>query len=71
MIEFHFVNHSGFILSKDNTKLAFDPWIDGSVFNNSWNLLVETPQETLNILSDNQTMYGLVMNILIILIHLI
>ena len=51
MIEFHFVNHSGFILSKDNTKLAFDPWIDGSVFNNSWNLLAETPQETLNILS--------------------
>ena len=39
MIEFHFVNHSGFILSKDNTKLAFDPWIDGLVFNNSWNLL--------------------------------
>ena len=31
MIEFHFVNHSGFILSKDNIKLAFDPWIDGSV----------------------------------------
>ena len=32
MIEFHFVNHSGFILTKDNIKLAY-PWIDGSVFN--------------------------------------
>ncbi len=51
MIEFHFVNHSGLILSKDNIKLAFDPWVDGSVFNNSWNLLVETPQESLNTLS--------------------
>ena len=43
MIKFEFINHSSFIISKDNFSLASDPWIEGSVFNNSWDLLVETP----------------------------
>ncbi len=48
MSEFHFVNHSGFILRKNNVKLAVDPWISGPVFNNSWDLLVDTPLSTIN-----------------------
>ena len=43
------VNHSCVIISNKNISLAMDPWIEGSVFNNSWNLLVKTP----NYLSEN------------------
>ena len=38
-----FDNHSCIILSNKNISLAMDPWTEGSVFNNSWNLLVNTP----------------------------
>lgn len=43
MIKFEFVNHSSFIISNDNVSLASDPWIEGSVFNKSWDLLAKTP----------------------------
>ena len=43
MPKIEFVNHSCVILSHNKICLAMDPWIEGSVFNNSWNLLVKTP----------------------------
>ena len=46
MIKFEFVNHSSFILSYNDTSLASDPWIEGSVFNKSWDLLSETPNKS-------------------------
>ena len=52
MIKFEFINHSGFIISKDNFSLASDPWIEGSVFNNSWDLLVETPAKSIKNLTN-------------------
>ena len=53
MIKFEFVNHSSFIISKDNFSLASDPWIEGSVFNNSWDLLVETPAKSIKNLTNS------------------
>jgi len=46
MIKFEFVNHSSFILSYNEVSLASDPWIEGSVFNKSWDLLTETPNKS-------------------------
>jgi len=43
MNKLEFVNHSCIIISNKNISLAMDPWTEGSVFNNSWNLLVKTP----------------------------
>ena len=43
MNKLEFINHSCVIISNENTSIVMDPWIDGSVFNNSWNLLVKTP----------------------------
>ena len=28
-------------------SLTVDPWLEGSVFNKSWNLLIETPAKSL------------------------
>ena len=49
MNKLEFVNHSCVIISNKNISLAMDPWVEGSVFNNSWNLLVKTP----NYLTEN------------------
>ncbi len=35
-----FVNHASFIIEIENVKLICDPWIEGSVFDNSWSLLI-------------------------------
>ena len=43
MNKLEFINHSCVIISNENTSIVMDPWIDGSVFNNSWNLLIKTP----------------------------
>lgn len=43
MNKLKFINHSCIIISNKNISLAMDPWTEGSVFNNSWNLLVKTP----------------------------
>ena len=43
MNKLEFINHSCIIISNKNISLAMDPWTEGSVFNNSWNLLVKTP----------------------------
>tara|TARA_B100000029_G_scaffold465123_1_gene499595 strand:+ start:81 stop:1385 length:1305 start_codon:yes stop_codon:yes gene_type:complete len=47
MTKLEFVNHSCIILSNNDVSLSIDPWIDGSVFNNSWNLLVKTPLKSI------------------------
>src|SRR5665213_106462 len=36
------VNHSSFVVEDGQSRLICDPWIDGSVFNNGWNLLSPT-----------------------------
>ena len=46
MTKFEFVNHSSFILSYNDVSLASDPWIEGSVFNKSWDLLAETAKKS-------------------------
>ena len=46
MTKFEFVNHSSFILSNDDVSLASDTWIEGSVFNKSWDLLSETTNKS-------------------------
>ena len=48
MIKFEFINHSCFSVSYNNISLTVDPWLEGTVFNKSWNLLVETPEKSLN-----------------------
>ena len=48
MIKFEFINHSCFSLSYNNISLTVDPWLEGTVFNKSWNLLVETPEKSLD-----------------------
>ena len=52
MSKFEFVNHSCIILSHNNISLAMDPWIEGSVFNNSWDLLSKTPEKSIDIQRD-------------------
>ena len=47
MPNLEFVNHSCLILSNNNVSLAMDPWIEGSVFNNSWDLLSKTNQKSI------------------------
>ena len=47
MPELEFINHSSLILSHNDVSLAMDPWIEGSVFNNSWNLLSKTPHKSI------------------------
>ena len=49
MSKFEFVNHSCIILSHNNILLAMDPWIEGSVFNNSWDLLTKHLKNPLNL----------------------
>ena len=54
MPNFEFVNHSCVILSNNNISLAMDPWIEGSVFNNSWNLLSKTPEKSIENLKKSE-----------------
>ncbi|MFM7023852.1 MAG: MBL fold metallo-hydrolase [Flavobacteriales bacterium] len=37
-----FVNHASFVVTSGDVKLIVDPWIEGTVFNNSWGLLAPT-----------------------------
>ena len=41
-MEFEFVNHSSFLLRHNNVVLMIDPWLEGRVFNNGWDLIAET-----------------------------
>lgn len=36
------INHASFLLEFGNVKLVSDPWMEGRVFNKSWDLLSET-----------------------------
>ena len=47
MSNLEFVNHSCLILSHNGVSLAMDPWIEGSVFNNSWDLLSKTKEKSI------------------------
>jgi UDP-MurNAc hydroxylase len=42
MAEITWVNHASFVVQEGSTALICDPWLDGSVFNNGWNLLSQT-----------------------------
>lgn len=37
-----FVNHASVIFSYDDIHLISDPWIEGSVFHESWSLISKT-----------------------------
>lgn len=37
-----FVNHSSYILAHGQVRLICDPWLEGPVFDNGWDLLAET-----------------------------
>ncbi len=39
MCEITFVNHSSVIISSGDIRLLCDPWIEGTAFNNGWNLI--------------------------------
>ena len=54
MPNLEFINHSCLIFSHNNVSLAMDPWIEGPVFNNSWNLLTKTPQKSIENLKKSQ-----------------
>jgi UDP-MurNAc hydroxylase len=42
MAEITWVNHSSFVVGEGQTRLICDPWIEGSIFNNGWDLLAPT-----------------------------
>ena len=52
MSKFKFINHSCIILSHNNILLAMDPWIEGSDFNGSWDLLTKTPKKSIESLKE-------------------
>jgi L-ascorbate metabolism protein UlaG (beta-lactamase superfamily) len=39
-MKLEFVNHASFILQEGDVTLMMDPWLEGSVFDNSWSLLM-------------------------------
>jgi L-ascorbate metabolism protein UlaG (beta-lactamase superfamily) len=41
-MEIEFVNHSSFVVRHENIVLMIDPWLEGRVFNNGWELLAKT-----------------------------
>lgn len=41
-MEIEFINHSSFILRHNDVVLMIDPWLEGRVFNNGWDLIAET-----------------------------
>lgn len=38
-----FVNHASVIVETRGERILFDPWIEGRIFNEGWDLLCETP----------------------------
>ena len=46
MIKLEFINHSSVCFTKDEISLTIDPWLEGLVFNNSWNLLSKTSKKS-------------------------
>ena len=52
-MKFEFINHSCFNIEHNNTSLTVDPWIEGSVFNKSWNLIVDTPKSSIKTVNNS------------------
>ena len=40
-MKIEFINHAGYLIHGEKTILC-DPWINGSVFNNGWRLLLDS-----------------------------
>ena len=49
------VNHASFMLELGNYHLICDPWIEGSAFNNGWNLLAPRRPRCILYRSDRHT----------------
>jgi hypothetical protein len=45
-MKLEFVNHASFILEEDDVRMITDPWYEGSVFDNSWSLLLKSKFKT-------------------------
>lgn len=41
-MKIEFVNHSSFIIEHSGKRIICDPWFEGAVFNNGWNLISKT-----------------------------
>jgi hypothetical protein len=41
-MKIEFVNHSSFIVEYNSIRIICDPWLEGSVFNNGWDLIAPT-----------------------------
>ena len=41
-MKLHFVNHASFLVEQGTLRLICDPWIEGTVFNDGWDLLSPT-----------------------------
>lgn len=41
-MKLHFVNHASFVVERGPLRLICDPWLDGPVFNDGWDLLAPT-----------------------------
>ena len=52
MSKFEFVKYYFILLSHNNILLAMDPWIEGSDFNGSWDLLTKTPKKSIESLKE-------------------
>jgi len=46
------VNHASMVVESGSTRLLVDPWFTGSVFDDGWDLLCETPSIDLGALTD-------------------
>jgi UDP-MurNAc hydroxylase len=42
LAEITWVNHSSFVIEQGQTGLICDPWLEGSIFNNGWDLMSPT-----------------------------
>jgi UDP-MurNAc hydroxylase len=42
MMKIEWVNHASFIVEHENIRLITDPWLEGAIFNDGWQLLSET-----------------------------
>ena len=50
MTQINFINHSCFEVNDNKNSIVMDPWVNGSVFNNSWNLIASTKEKSIELL---------------------
>src|SRR5262249_41936454 len=41
-VRIEFVNHASFLVEYDDVRLLVDPWLEGRIFNNGWDLITKT-----------------------------